>query len=81
MLIQFGKRKSNLKDLLSHVTLGGGVERSQLYCFGILWSHLKQYLFKGVELAPLSVHIILVHLESGDRVESNDRIRDNKTVG
>ena len=48
--------------LLSHVALGGGVERHQLYSVGVLWSQLKQHLLKGMELTTLRIHIILVHL-------------------
>lgn len=51
-------------DLLSHEAFGGGVEGGQLHNTGVLWSHLKQNLLKGVELATLRVHVILVHLVS-----------------
>ena len=47
---------------LSHVALGGGVEGGQLHCTGVLWSHLKQHLLKGVKLVVL-IHIILVDLD------------------
>lgn len=53
--------------LLSHVALGGGVERCQFYSVRVLWSQLKQHLLKGMELATLRIHIILVHLEERDR--------------
>lgn len=48
---------------LPHVTFGCGVEGGQLHCAGVLWSHLKQDLLEGVELASVSIHIILVDLQ------------------
>ena len=38
------------------------MEGGQLHSAGVLWSHLKQHLLKGVEITILCVHIILVHL-------------------
>lgn len=54
-------------DLLSHVTLGSGVEGSELHCVRVLGSHLKQNLLEGVEVATLSVHVVLVNLTNRDR--------------
>lgn len=48
---------------LSHVAFGGGVEGSHLDRAGVLWSHLKQHLLEGVELAALCIHVVLVDLE------------------
>lgn len=59
-------------NLLSHVTLRGWVERRQFHCFCVLGPHLKQDLLKRVELASLSIHIILVHLGDEDnRIDIN----------
>lgn len=60
-------------DLLSHVTLGGGVERCQFHYIRVLWPHVEQNLLEGVELATLSVHIVLVHLE--------DKVRRTAVTG
>ena len=53
---------------LSHVAFGGGVEGGHLHGAGELWSHLKQHFLKGVELAALCVHVVLVHLERDSRL-------------
>lgn len=38
------------------------MEGGQLHRVGVVRPHLKQNLFKGVELATIRVHVILVHL-------------------
>lgn len=68
------------EDSLSHVTLGGGVERCQFNCFRVLRPHLKQNLLKGVELATFSVHVILVHLGVRDTMPDIRGEHDLKTV-
>lgn len=52
---------------LSHVAFGGGVEGSHLHCTGVLWSHFKQHLLKGVKLIVL-IHIVLVDLKLGEQL-------------
>lgn len=55
---------ANTEHLLSCVTFGGGVERSQLNTVEVLWPHLVQNLLKRMELTVGRVHVVLVDLET-----------------
>ena len=57
---------------LSHVALGGGVERHQLHAVRVLGSHLKQNLLEGVELAALCVHVVLIDLGHNNNNNNNN---------